>query len=191
MTHNILPKNGFTLIELLIVFSIMTILSAIGVASYVTYSHSTQVDTNMKEFKSLLYTARSRALSQLRDSTCFSTGFTGTGYQLQGYQVVACCSFSSICLQMKCSSSLDNYELQAVYALSDGTGVTQQTCSGKKFTDPNLAYDSSSRTTATYFFFSAISGAVTTNAGTKLPQLGITGYGITKLATVSATGVIQ
>src|SRR5579872_5583919 len=85
---------GFTLIELIVVFSVMVILSSIGIASFVVYSHSQAVDTNMKEFKTMLFTARSNALSQLRDTGCFANGFTGQGYQLAGYQVVACCSFS-------------------------------------------------------------------------------------------------
>lgn len=184
-----MPESGFTLIELLIVFSIMTILSSIGIASFVGYSRSAQVDTNMKEFKSLLYTARSRALSQIRDSACFTAGFTGQGYELRGYQVVACCSFGALCTTVPCTNSQDSYELQAVYGLPDGTGLTAQTCVSKKFTDPNITF-SSSATKATYFFFSSITAAVTTNAS-GISQLGITSYGITKLATVSATGVIQ
>lgn len=184
-----ISQRGFTLIELIIVFSIMTILSSLGFAAFVTYSHSAQVDTNMKDFKTMLYTARSRALSQIRDNACFSSGFTGQGYELRGYQVVACCSFSSLCLSQQCSDSSNNYELQAVYGLPDGTGLTNQTCIGKKFSDPHLSFDQTT-TKATYFFFASITGAVTTNA-TGIPQIGINAYGITKLATVSASGVVQ
>lgn len=188
----IVSQSGFTLIELIIVFSIITILSSIGIAGFVSYNHSQTVDTYMKEFKSTLFTARSRALSQLRDSLCFSYGFTGQGYELQGYQVVACCSFGTLCQSQSCNNATNNYELQAVYAYPDGSGRTTQTCVGKKFADPNVAIDSSSMTTATYFFFSAVTGAVTTNASTgEISQIGFTGYNITKLATVSATGVIQ
>src|SRR5579872_2992923 len=75
-------EDGFTLIELLIVFSIMTILLSVGVASFVAYSRSQSVDTTMKDFKQALFTARSRALSQLRDTACFANGFNGTNYEL-------------------------------------------------------------------------------------------------------------
>ena len=185
-------QHGFTLIELIIVFSIITILSSIGLAGFVAYNHSQTVDTDMKDFKATLFTARSRALSQLRDTSCYHSGFTGQGYVLEGYQVVACCSFGPLCQSQTCSNSSNTYELQAVYANSDGSGQTTQTCSARKLSDATVHIDSSSKTTATYFFFSAVSGAVTTNAqsGT-LSQIGFTGYGVTKLATVSATGVIQ
>lgn len=183
---------GFTLIELIVVFSVMVILSSIGIASFVVYSHSQAVDTNMKEFKTMLFTARSNALSQLRDSSCFSNGFTGQGYQLAGYQVVACCSFGSLCLTKQCNTSSNSYELQAVYSYPDGSGETDQTCLGKKFTDPNITIVTSSKTTATYFFFSSVTGTVTTNAQNgQTPEIGFSGYGITKVASISATGVIK
>ncbi len=184
-------ERGFTLIELIIVFSVMVILSLVGIASFVSYSRSQQVDTAMKEFKTTLFTARSRALSQLRDTTCFANGFTGQGYELEGYQVVACCSFSSLCLSAQCNTNTNTYELQAVYGNSDGSGRITQTCLGKKIQDPGVTIDTSSKTKATYFFFSSVTGAVTTNASGATPQIGITGYGFTKIATVSATGVIQ
>lgn len=188
----IFKQAGFTLIELIIVFSIITILSSVGIASFVSYSRSQSIDTTMKEFKTTLFTARSRALSQLRDSACFSNGFTGQGYELQGYQVVACCSFGSLCLSQQCNNSSDSYELQAVYAYPDGSGRTTQTCVAKKFSDPNIQVDSSSKTKATYFFFASVTGAVTTNAAAgSLSQISFKAYSITKLATVSATGVIQ
>ena len=187
------PKQaGFTLIELIVVFSIMTILSSAGIAAFVSISRSQTVDTYMKEFKSTLLTARSRALSQLRDQSCFSSGFNGQGYELEGYQVVACCSFGPLCFTQKCNGTANNYELQAVYGYPNGSGRTTQTCLGKKFADPNVHVDSSSNTTATYFFFSSVTGAVTTNAASgKLSQISFTGYSTTKLATVSATGVVQ
>lgn len=185
-------KDGFTLIELIVVFSVMVILSSIGIAGFVVYSHSSAVDTNMKEFKTMLFTARSDAFSQLRDSGCFTNGFTGQGYQLAGYQVVACCSFSALCLSHVCNNASNNYELQAVYEYPDGSGTTNQTCIGKKFTDPHIAVDSSSKTTATYFFFASVTGNVITNAtGSQTPQISLTGYGVTKVASVSGTGVIE
>lgn len=192
MQSSVKSQQGFTLLELLIVFSIMVILSAVGIASFVSYSHSQSVDTSMKEFKAILFNARSRAQSQLRDSTCFSSGFTGSGYVLQGYRVVVCCpSGSSSCVGSNtCVDPKANYELDAVYSYPDGSGVSYQTCESKKFSDPNVSFVAST-TTATTITFTSVTGAVSSNAPSSMVQVGLAGYGFTKLATVSATGVIQ
>ena len=185
-------QHGFTLLELLIVFSIMVILSAVGIASFVSYSRSQSVDTAMREFKTLLFSARSRAQSQLRDSSCFSAGFTGSGYVLQGYRVIICCpSGSTSCVgNNTCTDPKANYELDAVYSYPDGSGISYQMCESKKFSDPNVAFVAS-KTTATTITFASVTGAVSSNATSGLVQVGIAGYGFTKLATVSATGVVQ
>lgn len=189
---NSFVQKGFTLIELIIVFSVMVVLSSIGIASFVIYSHSQSIDTTIKDVRTALFTARSRALSQLRDSSCFSNGFTGQGYELKGYQVVMCCSFGPLCQIQVCNTPSNSYEIQAVYGYANGSGLTNQTCASKKFTDPGVTIDSSSKTTATYFFFASITGAVSTNAQTgQIPQLTLKGYSITKVASVSATGVVQ
>jgi len=182
-------QRAFTLIELLVVFSIITILSGIGIAGFVTFARSQTVDTNMKDLKTLIFTAQSRALSQLRDSSCFSNGFSGQGYELRGYKVVMCCSFP-LCSSASCNNGSNNYELQAVYGNPDGTGIVNETCVGKKFSDSNISVDQSNNTTATYFFFNSLSGAVQSNAA-GVSQTAIKGYGYTKVATVSSSGVIQ
>jgi len=145
----------------------------------------------MKELKTSLFTARSRALSQLRDSTCFTNGFTGQGYELKGYQVVMCCSFQPLCSSQRCNNASNSYELQAVYGNSDGSGIRDETCASRKFTDQNVAINQS-KTTATYFFFASITGALTSNASSgQIPKVTIGGYSVTKVASISATGVIQ
>lgn len=189
-----LPKHnkhaGFTLIELMVVFSIMTILSAVGIAGYVNYSHSQEIDTAAKDFRGLLFTARSRAQSQLRDSSCYSSGFTGQGYELKGYQVVACCSFA-LCSQASCGTIGNNYELQAVYGYPDGSGKTTQTCEVKKFPSTNIRFASDTNTTATYFFFASVTGAVSTNASGNTAKIGLSAYSLSRNISVSTTGVIQ
>ncbi len=184
-------QSGFTLIELMVVFSLIVILSSVGIASFVEYNHTEQVNVAASDFRSMLYTARSRAFSQLRDSSCYSGTFTGSGYVLKGYQVVACCSFP-LCSSAACNTTGNDYELQAVYAYPDGSGATAQTCVAKKFSDPHVTISSdTNNTTATYFFFASITGAVTTNTSTPQAKIGITGYGTTKIAQVSAVGIIQ
>lgn len=176
---------GFTLIELIIVFSLMTILSTIGIASFVNYSHAQEVQTTIQDIKTTLTTARSRALSQLMQGSCATNGL-----QLQGYEVLFCNVLSQSCYAPQDIANPD-YELNIVCANSDGSGVTHEVVYDKKFSNTNIQY-STSKTTASSFFFSAVTGAVTTNNTTSNPsQISIQGYGITKVATSSATGVIQ
>lgn len=181
---NLKSQRAFTLIELIIVFSLITILSGIGIASFVTYAHSQEVQTTIQDIKTTLFTARSRALSQLKQGTCGSSDL-----QLQGYQVMFCCSFAGC---PTCVDSADGYEMQIVCSNQDGTGQTAEVVYSKKFPNANVSVLNSSQTTATSFFFSSVTGAVSTNrSGSGLSQVAINGYGITKIATVSATGVIQ
>lgn len=183
--HN---TSGFTLIELIVVFSLMTILSSAGIAAFVNYSRSQQVATSIADIKTTLGTARSRALSQLKVGTCGSS----SSLQLQGYEVLFCCSFAGCptCLRDGNNNTPD-YEMNIVCANSDGSGLTRELTYSKKFPDPGVSVANSSNTTATSFFFSSVSAAVTTNGGNQLPQVSITGFGIIKIATVSGSGVIQ
>jgi len=70
---------GFTLIELIVVFSIFSILSALGLASFVTYSRAQAVTTERNNLIQTLNVAKSRAQSQVKPSTCTT---------LVGYSVV-------------------------------------------------------------------------------------------------------
>lgn len=84
------PNLGFTLIELLIVFSITSILSIIGIASFVDYSRSETLNSATMDVYTMLNVAKSRALSQVKPSE----GPCATDPQnlqssppLEGYQV--------------------------------------------------------------------------------------------------------
>lgn len=190
-------QQGFTLIELIIVFSIMMILSTIGIASFVTYSHSESVNTTIQDIKTVLFTARSRAGSQLKQGTCASSNL-----QLQGYEVLFCCTTSGCptCYQPTQQTGYvgqgdyqpnPDYEMNIVCSNPDGSGVTHEVVLSKKF-PPNISFVSGSPTTATSFFFQSVTGAVATNNSSANPsEVAISGYGITKTATVSASGVVQ
>src|SRR5260221_9581049 len=78
-------ERGFTLIELIIVFSVTAILSMIGIASFVAFSQSQNMTNAILDLKTMLLTARSNALSQVKPSVCGVQ-------QLQGFQVNVCCS---------------------------------------------------------------------------------------------------
>ena len=70
---------GFTLIELIVVFSIMAILSSVGIASFVSYSRSQSIQTAASNLELTLELAKSRASSQVKPSQCLGA--------LSGYQV--------------------------------------------------------------------------------------------------------
>lgn len=73
-------SSGFTLIELIIVFSVIAILSTVGIASFVSYSRAQTLQTAASDFTSVLNVAKSRALAQIKPGEC-------TGQSLSGYQV--------------------------------------------------------------------------------------------------------
>ncbi len=80
MDEKILFKNlGFTLIELIVVFSVIAILSTIGIASFVNYSRSQSIQTSASNLTLILDLAKSRASSQVKPSQCLGS--------LNGYQV--------------------------------------------------------------------------------------------------------
>jgi prepilin-type N-terminal cleavage/methylation domain-containing protein len=59
-------KLGFTLIELLVVFSIIATLSALGIASFVSYSRTQQVNQVANNLKLLISQARFNSLSSVK-----------------------------------------------------------------------------------------------------------------------------
>lgn len=73
--------KAFTLIELLIVFAITGIIAMTGIFTFSSYNSSQVFGTGISEFSSVLNTARSRAISQVKPSSC-------VGSVLDGYKVV-------------------------------------------------------------------------------------------------------
>lgn len=72
-------ERGFTLIELITAITIMALLSTVGIASFVSYSRSQQVNTATQNVVTMLQLAKANAASQVKPSSC-----TGP---LNGYQV--------------------------------------------------------------------------------------------------------
>lgn len=85
-------KRGFTLIEILAVFAIIGVISSVSVASINSYNQTQIFSTAVSDVKSLLATSRSKAISQVKPSSCglnrldgyrVSVTITGQSYQQQ------------------------------------------------------------------------------------------------------------
>src|SRR3989344_5628569 len=59
-------REGFTLLELIIVFSVIAIVSTVGVASFVNYNKAQSLNTSYLDLVNSLNTARSYSVSQIK-----------------------------------------------------------------------------------------------------------------------------
>ena len=89
---------GFTLIELLVVFTLVSIVSGIGFASFASYSRRQAVVQAAADFKQTADLARFNALSQVKPATCGSTG------ELSDFKV-------NVCSNAICQTSGVDYEM--------------------------------------------------------------------------------
>jgi len=164
-------QRGFTIIELVVVFSIIAVLSVIGIAAFVNYSHVQTVESSAADLSSYFVVAKSRAISQVKPTSqipqCDSNAI------LNGYRIILCQTSSSdvLCsnantyvLAVRCSNV--DYKIQA------GT------------LPKNVSYSPSP--TSSSFFFPVISSGV---AGSGI--LYLSGYGFTKTITIDPVGGIQ
>jgi prepilin-type N-terminal cleavage/methylation domain-containing protein len=63
-------QAGFTLIEMIVVFSIIVILSAVGIVASVSYSRAQALAAAVENIKTILNQAKSYAQSQYKPSEC-------------------------------------------------------------------------------------------------------------------------
>lgn len=81
-------NHGFTLIELLVVFSIIAVLSGLGIASFAAYSRSQQVNQTANNIKLLVSEARFNSLSAVKKITDDSGNEVTCGNEtLNGYSI--------------------------------------------------------------------------------------------------------
>jgi prepilin-type N-terminal cleavage/methylation domain-containing protein len=63
-------NNGFTIIELIVVFSVIAVLSTVGIASFVSFSRAEELQTATNDYINTLNLAKARALSQVKPVGC-------------------------------------------------------------------------------------------------------------------------
>src|ERR1035437_9152423 len=77
--------RGFTLIELVVAFSIMAVLSTIGVAAFVNYSRAQTLQQATNDLITTLNTAKAKAVSQIKPDDCLPPANQKI---LSGYKIV-------------------------------------------------------------------------------------------------------
>lgn len=83
-----LREAGFTIIELLVVFAVIAILAGIGVASFVSYSRSQQVNQTANNLKLLINEAKFNSLSVVKSTKSEDGTIASCGSNvLLGYSV--------------------------------------------------------------------------------------------------------
>jgi prepilin-type N-terminal cleavage/methylation domain-containing protein len=63
-------EKGFTLIEVIVVFSVIAILSSIGISASVNYSRAQSLEAATQDLKTILNQAKSYAQSQYKPQEC-------------------------------------------------------------------------------------------------------------------------
>lgn len=158
-----LDQSGFTIIELIVVFSIIAILSVIGVASFVNYSRIQALESAASNLVSALGVAKSRAISQVKPTATIPQCDNNT--TLNGYEVVLNTSANSYVLNVVCS----NFHYPVFPTV---------------FLPKNITFSPSP--TSTTFFFPIISSGVQ-GSGT----ISLSGYGNLETITVNSIGAIE
>ncbi len=167
-----ISQKGFTIIELIVVFTVIGILSTIGTASLVSYSHTQALNRTASDFVQALNTAKSLAATQVKTLDKNGSGPEGCqdGTQsLNGYgvQIVSSANPKYYALYLQCINSNG----QKAPITTDAKWQTK------------LPNDIALTTTITYIYFPVLSGGtiITTPAGNSdSGSVVLTSYGSTK-----------
>lgn len=160
-------NKGFTIIELIVVFSVIAILSTIGVASFVSYSRSQTLVQATNDFVNILNTAKARSAAQIKPSQCNSAS------TLDGYGVSVNIVPRTYVLNVICSgitTTLSTLTLPVNVSFNSATGNPP--------------------TTTTSIFFSVLTGGVTGAGNVVLSYPSDSGI-LPKTVTVTPVGGIQ
>lgn len=173
---SVIYQRGFTFIELIVTFSVIAILSGVGIASFVSYSRSQELNVAASELTTVINLAKSSSASQVKPDICGDNA-------IENYEVRIC----GLGTQPSCVSS----------EMSGYSGFWYEldiNCSGNTFSIPNyskklpksIVFDSyPAFTTTTSIIFPVISGGVK-NEG----QIVLMGYGKKKTISINSMGII-
>lgn len=161
-------SKGFTLLELIIVISLLAILLAGGVASFISYNRAQSLNTAALDVMTMLNKAKSRAQSQVKPSDC-------ANQSLAGYKVT---------ISVLSSRGAYPYVLYAVCVQSN---VLTDFFIESKTLPENINFNG---TTKTSFLFQVISGGISGGAAGEGTVV-VNGYGQTKNIRVDRLGNIN
>ncbi len=136
-------SRGFTLIELMVVLSVTAVLGTLGIAGFVNYNQVQTLQVSANDLATTLNVARSRALSQVKGSSC-------SAKILEGYTVDISIP-KSYTLSSRCSGVTSNLDTKTL--------------------PQNVSFKSPD-TSPTSFFFPVLSGGVQTGGNIVITGFG-------------------
>lgn len=162
---------GFTMIELLVVFSIIAIISSVGLAGFSSFSKEQTMKTTVDDIRAMLHSARSYTYSQL--NSC------GNSQQFSGYQVVFCKTNKGSC--STCLGTND-YELDIL-------------CNGSPYNSPIQSKKLPANITVTAavcksYTFQPITNTVVSSDNQNV-TVSYNGSSFSKIISVSQLGIVQ
>ncbi len=187
--------NGFTLVELIVVMAVSTTLSLLGIAAFVSFSHTQEMNSAQRDVVTMLETAKFRAQSQAlppsRSGPCLvPVGVPPLPPPLYGYSVDFTFSSGTYALYDHCGNS-------PVTDTEDSTVVQKKTLSPVSpasiiFPTPAPPGDSTAKVAGsnTTVFFPVISGGRGLSGDPASIVITISGYNQTRTITVFNDGRI-
>lgn len=158
-------RSGFTLLELIVVFSVIAIISTVGLASFVSYSKSQALGQAQNDLINTLSLAKSDAFSQVKPTQC-------ANYTLENYSVtINTSTWRTYYLKVTCSG---NTFTLATTTIPSSSGVTINTQAGIP------------PTTTTSVSFSVLTGGVN-----GVGDIVLSGNNQFKTITITSVGGIQ
>jgi len=132
-----MTEQGFTLIELVVVLAFVSIISTVGIAGYMQYSRVQKLNSASLDFATVLQTAKSRALSQVKPDSGACNSSDLNGYQVYissstAFQTLAKCADGTVdsaskTLPLNISFSLPNSAASATIFFNVLTGLVTVT----------------------------------------------------------------